>query len=178
MWIGRQATCYESSKEHIARSFNAYDPDRWHGWDEVRAVATPLLAFASDGPILAGRDLLTLGIVTEMQNLGATITIQLRPLEEREAAQMDLDNLAQLAGGDEAARELLAETIQDNARTDYLIYCNLPARPFFRVVDGQALAIKGTLLANGRTGAASDGKPFQVSYVTCSSAEHALFRGA
>ncbi len=103
--------------------------------------------------------------------------MQLRAPTESEASRIDAGHLAKLTGSADAAQVLLAGTMKDDARADNLVYCILPSRPFFSVSHRQVIAIKGTLLANGRTTDRKDDKPLQVSYVTCSSAEHVAVFG-
>src|SRR4051794_12771859 len=112
------------------------------------------------------------------QNLGGNqVLIQLRAPTDSEASRINAEDLARLTGSVDAARVLLTGTMKDDARADNLAYCNLPSPPFFSVSDGQIIVIKGILLANGRSMDRRDGKPLEVSYVTCSSAEHVAVSG-
>jgi hypothetical protein len=104
---------------------------------------------------------------------GGQLLIPLRAPTDSEASRVDAEELASLTGSVEATQALLAGTIRDDAeRVIRQVACRLPSRPFFSVSNRQILVIKGTLLANGLSMDRVDGKPLQVSYVICSSAEH------
>jgi hypothetical protein len=178
MWVEHRASCYPESEDHLVRAFEKYDLSRWHGWDEVgHADVTLLNDLAPDGPALAGRDLLTLGVMADAEGPqdfgGGQLLIPLRAPTDSEASRVDAEELASLTGSVEATQALLAGTIRDDAeRVIRQVACRLPSRPFFSVSNRQILVIKGTLLANGLSMDRVDGKPLQVSYVICSSAEH------
>jgi hypothetical protein len=184
MWLDDSAVCYAESGDYIVDHFDAFDPDEWHGWTELSdAQAIGAQRLTPDAPGIAGEPIFVAGRVLDYQQLGGLQqVIQVRPMTTEESARfLASDDVAKLVP-DEAERATLAGTSL-SSDIDYheLIYCNLPARPFFLPQSGEILLFKGTLIASGRTGFATGpqaGKQANLTYVTCSTAERVQLAAA
>lgn len=167
MWA-RPPACYQESVHYVARNFEVFDPEQWHGWDEVGKVDTVAL---SEVPrlvhTLSGSAFATIGVVLVTQPSG-TLIIQLAPPE-----QTDLDRV------DEAAARAILGSEYDNivagtvhgTTPNARAYCALPPRPFFAPTAGDVLAVTGSPVAFGTVPEQNSTATNQSVYLLCSAAE-------
>ncbi len=170
MWIGRP-TCYSSAVTTITEDFGAFDPDRWHGWSELKPKMTvPMAELAESGHLFSTQAFETAGEVLVTQHIGGPqVVIQLRPLDQADVRR------ARRAGGHPLAQEAL--TIGRGRNTNHVVYCNTSVRPFVDPRAGEIYAIRGVLLANGMTMDVEKQRRIQLSYVACSAVERLATAG-
>ncbi|CAD6008481.1 hypothetical protein [Agreia sp. COWG] len=173
MWVDQRATCYTQSGDFIIENFSAFDPTVWHGWDEVENATTVSVSQMTQEVVaLRGQPVASIGHVLITQSLGGLMqTIQIRMMDSTEASQLETANIASNPLDSDADIELLTRgAIDPDARPSSLVYCNLPARPFFYPKAGDLIAFKGVVIAFGSIPYQGGGAS-QTLYVSCSSAE-------
>lgn len=168
IWTG-EPVIFEDSRPYVLSEFDAFDPDRWHGWDELSPVTAISAAnLVTNANVYSGEGLLTLGKVNGYNQLGGGLVVQLQPVET--GNQDDLT--AKLSGtiSDSDQVELLSNPVDSSADSHLIIYCLVTPRPFFQPnVSGYMIA-KGVVIAAGRT-FRGDGSTSQVAYLACSSVD-------
>lgn len=176
LWVPGTVTCYQSSQDFIVNNFQAFDPNSWHAFKELPEVeAISASRMVKQAPMLAGRGMLSLAKVIDVQPLGGTVVMQMKELSPAESRALQSAPQLNTMAVDEDQRIALSWTsLPEKSDGELRIFCNLPIRPFFSPKAGQIAIFNGVVLAIGQGQKMDDGKigpGMRTLYITCSSAE-------
>lgn len=174
IWLGRAPVSYQSSADYMVDHYEAFDPETWHGWNDLLDVeVVPSMSIVKEPSLVRGRAVLFAGVVNGSNDFGGgEWIVQLLPLSTTDENYWSMSKELSRVVPDPQQRSTLLESggLEDAGRSKSIIYVRIFARPFFQPRTGDLWTVKGVTLAYGQT--LQGGNQFaNVGYVVGSSAE-------
>lgn len=166
---------FPDSRQHIIDHYRAFDPTRWHAWDELGGnIEHKNLDFVVDNATaFEGRTVVTVGTIpgAGKEQGNGQILVQLAPLDTAATKFLKDDEvLTDLIPTADDRAEVLSSPVADSGESHLRLMCLVTPRPFVNQSAGYYWVVKGTVITVGRL-ARNDGSINQTAYMLCSSVE-------